>query len=377
MELALGLAVASVAAGVLAALVADARLWVLAPVRAFAVAAVAVAIALHLLPEAIDGAGLVALVVAAVALIAPIVLGRVAAGVGDRHRRLAAELGFVAVLLHQVTDGLALGAATGADGYHWDLLIGIAAHTVPLVAMLTLTFAELGGRRAVFARAAAMIVATAAGIALTRLDERVLPAAEPWLGAAIAGLLLHVLLHDSGDRAVPRATRPLEAIGVGLGAALPFLAGGHGDHGFASELRDNLGAVVIGAAPWIVVGGGLAAVAAPGHRREPAALVRLVAGPLTVVGLIAAAYAATALEDVSGAGSIGDALRSAASVVPQPVAIAAAVILGGLALAQIAERGLLAWLGTGHLHAHDHAPGGEPAHDHAHDHDEQRSGHSA
>jgi hypothetical protein len=361
MELALGLAVVSVAAGVAAALVADARLWVLAPVRAFAVAAVAVSIAVHLLPEAIDGAGLVVLVVAGAALLAPIVVGRVAAGLGDRHRRIAAELGFVAVLLHQLTDGLALGAATGHGGYHWDLLIGIAAHTVPLVAMLTLTFAELGGRRAVLLRAAAMIAATAVGIGLTRLDDQLVPAAGPWLGAAIAGLLLHVLLHDSGDRAVPRATRPLEAVGVALGAALPFVAGGEHHPGFASALGANLATVVLGAAPWIVIGGGLAVLAAPGHRRAPMTLIRIVAGPITAVALIVVAYVATAVEDL---GSVGAAAAAATSLVPDPIALIAAIALGLLALALIAERGLLTWLGTGHSHGHSgHGP--THAHDHA------------
>jgi hypothetical protein len=258
--------------------------------------------------------GWVVLVVAGAALLAPIVVGRVAAGLGDRHRRIAAELGFVAVLLHQLTDGLALGAATGHGGYHWDLLIGIPAHTVPLVAMLTLTFAELGGRRAVLLRAAAMIAATAVGIGLTRLDDQLVPAAGPWLGAAIAGLLLHVLLHDSGDRAVPRATRPLEAVGVALGAALPFVAGGEHHPGFASALGANLATVVLGAAPWIVIGGGLAVLAAPGHRRAPMTLIRIVAGPITAVALIVVAYVATAVEDL---GSVGAAAAAATSLVPR------------------------------------------------------------
>ena len=112
MDLALVIAVASVAAGVIAAVVADARLWVLAPVRAFAVVAVALAIAVHILPEAIDGGGWPVLVVAATGLIAPMVC-RAGPGRKDTlHRRMAAELGYVAVLFHQLSDGLALGAAT-------------------------------------------------------------------------------------------------------------------------------------------------------------------------------------------------------------------------------------------------------------------------
>ena len=88
--------------------------------------AVAMAIAVHILPEAIDGGGWPVLVVAATGLIAPMVFSRATAKLGARHRRIAAELGYVAVLFHQLSDGLALGAATD-EVRHWDLLIGVGA----------------------------------------------------------------------------------------------------------------------------------------------------------------------------------------------------------------------------------------------------------
>ena len=362
MDLALVIAVASVAAGVIAAVVADARLWVLAPVRAFAVVAVAMAIAVHILPEAIDGGGWPVLAVAAAGLIAPLFVSRATARLGARHRRMAAELGYVAVLFHQLSDGLALGAATD-EVRHWDLLIGVGAHTVPLIAMLTLTFAELGGRRAAVVRALGMLAATVVGIVLTRADDTLLPSAEPWLNAAVSGLLLHVLVHDSGDREVPAATRPLEAIGVAIGATLPFVTGGHEHSGLTHSLREDLITVVIAAAPWIVAGGALAALTAPAYRRSPRTVLRAVTGPVTALGLVIAAYAATALTDLDGVRSIGQAVADAATVVPRPVAIAAAIALAALTLLEIAKDGLLTWLGTRHDHGHGHG------HDHDHDHD--------
>jgi hypothetical protein len=365
MDLAYVIAVAAVATGVAAAMIADARLWVLAPVRAFAVMAVAMAIAVHILPEAIDGGGWWVLVVAAIGLVAPIALSRVTARLGARHRRTAAELGYAAVLVHQLSDGLALGAATrgGGEIHHWDLLIGIGAHTVPLIAMLTLTFAELGGRRGAVLRALGLLAATLVGIALTRLDDHLLPSAEPWLNAAVSGLLLHVLVHDSGDREVPAATRPLEALGVALGAALPFLTGGHEHGAITHAVRENLELVVLGAAPWIVAGGALAVLAARGalavlaargHRRTPRQLVATVTGPITALGLVAAAYAATALTDLDGVHTIGESIAEAATVVPRPVTIVAAIVLAALALARIARDGLLTWLGASHEHEHEH-----------------------
>ena len=360
MDVALVIAVASVAAGVVAAVIADARLWVLAPVRAFAVVAVALAIASHILPEAIDGGGWAVLAVAAAGLIGPMFISRATARLGARHRRTAAELGYVAVLFHQLSDGLALGAATD-HVRHWDLLIGVGAHTVPLIAMLTLTFAELGGRRVAVLRALGMLAATIVGIVLTRADDTLLPSAEPWLNAAVSGLLLHVLVHDSGDREVPAATRPLEAIGVAIGAALPFVTGGHEHSGLTHDLRANLATVTLAAAPWIVAGGALAVVTAPAYRRDPRSLVATVTGPLTALGLMIAAYAATGLTDVDGVRSIGEAIGDATSVVPRPLQLAAAATLAALVLAQVARIGLLGWLGTSHAHAHAHG-----AHDHDH-----------
>lgn len=361
MELALVIAIGSVAVGLVAAIAARARLWVLAPVRAFAVVAVAAAIALHILPESVDGGGWAVLIVAALGLIAPIVLGRATASLQLRHRRVAAELGYVAVLVHQWSDGLALGAATGGPHTHWDLLIGVGAHTVPLIAVLALTFAELGGTRAVLVRSLGLLAATLLGLLLTRADDTFLPSAEPWLNAAVSGLLLHILVHDSDEREVPAATRPLEALGAFGGALLPFVTGGHEHGAITHALRAHLGVCVVAAAPWIVAGAALAALVAPGHRRRPRAIAAIATGPLTLLGVVAAAYVATAITDDAGAPT--GAWRA--------VGLAAAGLLAALALARIARGGFMAWLGTGH--SHDHAPVPASAHAehaaHAHDHD--------
>lgn len=95
-------------------------------------------------------------------------------------------------------------------------------------------------------------------------------------------------------------------------------------------------------------------------------MLRIVTGPATALGLVVVAYAATALTDVDGVHSIGQAVAGAATVVPRPVAIGAAIALAALTLVEIARDGLLTWLGTRHDHDHGHAHG--PAHDHGHGH---------
>ncbi|HVK75201.1 MAG TPA: hypothetical protein VM734_17850 [Kofleriaceae bacterium] len=368
MGLALFTAVTSVVAGLAAAIAAHARLWVLAPVRAFAIVAVAAAIAVHILPEAIDGAGWWVLVPLIAGFFAPPLIGRAARAVGT-HRRVAAELGYAGVLVHQLGDGLGLGAVTGAGhaGHvHWDFLLGLGAHTVPLVAVVALAFAELGGRRAAIARAAGLLAATMVGVALTRADDSLMLDAGPWINAAVAGLLFHVLLHDADDRDVPAAARPLEALGAAAGAALPFLFAadehGHDGHGaITGELRHDLIDVALALAPIVVVGGALAVLLAPGHRRAPRSIAGVVTGPLTVLGLIVAAYAVAARRSAGAAGELAAKIGDLAAAVPDPVAVVAAVTLAAAILLRIATGGFMAWLGGGR---HDHADAHHAHHDH-------------
>ena len=345
MALALLIAAASVLAGLAAAIAAHARLWVLAPVRAFAVVAVAAAIAVHILPEAIDAAGWWVLVPFAAGFAAPPLIGQASASLASGHRRVAAELSYAGVLLHQLGDGLGLGVITGGehgDHTHWDFLVGLGAHTVPLVAVVALAFAELGGRRAALVRTAGLLAATLGGIALTRIGGDAVLDAGPWLNAAVSGLLFHVLLHDADDRDVPAAARPLEALGAAAGAALPFLVEAHEHGALTVAIRHGLDDVIVMLAPAVLVGGALAALLAPHHRRSPATVVQLVSGPFTALGLCAAAYA------------IAAAQPSSLPDVPSWLGAGCALVLGALALARIATAGFMTWLGRGHAHGHHH-----------------------
>jgi hypothetical protein len=357
MGLALLTAVTSVVAGLAAAIAAHARLWVLAPVRAFAIVAVAAAIAIHILPESIDGAGWWVLLPLVVGFFAPPLIGRATRAIGT-HRRVAAELGYAGVLVHQLGDGLGLGAVTGAShaGHtHWDFLLGVGAHTIPLVAVVALSFAELGGPRAAIARAGGLLAATVAGIALTRVDESLMSVAGPWINAAVSGLLFHVLLHDADDRDVPAAARPLEALGAAVGAALPFAFTSH-DHAHvgalavASGLGHDLLDLTLALAPVLLIGGAVAL--APGHRRSPRTLAAVVTGPATVLGLVVIAYLLAARRSASIAGGLAAELGDIAATVPFGVQVASAGILAIAILVRIATAGFMTWLG-GDRHRHD------------------------
>lgn len=365
MLLALATAVVAVSLGAIGALVAHRRLWALAPVRAFAVIAVAGSVALHLLPETISAAGWSVLVACALGFVAPPLISRVVAvaAAGARHRRLAIELGYAGVLLHQVGDGLGLGAMTRDGHVVWAFLIGVVAHSVPLVAMITLTFAELGGARATGWRVLGLLAATVVGIALTG-NEQLLPhAASSWINAAVAGLLFHILLHDADDREVPPATRPLEALGVAIGAILPLVADhDHDVAGLGAALPAALAsaAAVAGPVVLVLVLAGWSLV--PARKRWPV-LARLT-GPAVplAVGVGGYALAATRAAD--------DTVWSTRALGLDPaLGLTAAALVGAAILVHVGRTGFITWLGTAHDHDDDGHVGAADArpHDH-HDH---------
>ena len=235
----------AIAAGTLLALLGGANPRALLPIRSFALIAVLLSIVTHILPEAVAAGGGWALLVFAVGLVAPTMIGRVwprTAGRSPRneHSLLATELGFIGMLLHQVGDGLALGIFTGpshAGHHHWDVVIGIAAHTVPLAAVLTLSFAARGGVAKAIARAAALAAATLVGVALSSSGSTAwMEAIGPWINALIAGLLVHVLTHDVPSPPRTNWVRTLELVAIISGVALTVAVtvGGHHDDGDAS-----------------------------------------------------------------------------------------------------------------------------------------------
>ena len=367
MLLALATAVVAVTLGAIAALLAHERLWALAPLRAFAVIAVAGSVALHLLPETITAAGWAVLGACALGFVAPPLIGRVVevAAAGARHRRLAIELGYAGVLLHQVGDGLGLGAMTRGGHVDWAFLIGVVAHSVPLVAMITLTFAELGGVRATWWRVLGLLVATAIGIGLTGSEQALTHDAGAWINAGVAGLLFHILLHDADDREVPAATRPLEAIGVLIGAVLPLVADDdHGSAGLGAALPDALASATAVAGPVALGLLIVAALIAPAAHRT--AIMRRLSGPLLPLAIVIGAYALAADR------AADDTVWTTRAIgLPPVIGLALAALVGAAILVDIARIGFLAWIGTGHRH--DHAPAPDDAaataahhHDHAH-----------
>ena len=126
--------------------------------RTFAVAAVASVVVVRMLPEALGELGWPALVVFAAALALPSIAAplvrrlRHASGGISRHM-MGAELGFLGFLLHQVRGP---GDGDVRAGHHDptdSLYVAVAAHTIPLAALLTVEAVIHRGRGAAIRRA--------------------------------------------------------------------------------------------------------------------------------------------------------------------------------------------------------------------------------
>src|SRR5437762_5589826 len=153
------------------ALVARKRPAILERTRTFAFAAAAGVVAFHLLPEVLPTQGLLALLWMAAGFVLPWALEAgarrlgpgILRGQGLSTQRVAAEVGFIALVFHSVVEGLALVAALAQPRGKLDLETAIVAHHAPLTAAVVLPFLDFGGARVVAIRAGLIAVAGVGG----------------------------------------------------------------------------------------------------------------------------------------------------------------------------------------------------------------------
>lgn len=260
----------AVAVGALLALVTTRGHVALGALRTFAALAVVSAVLMQLLPEAVHELGGAGLAAFAGALVLPqfvaMLAARLARGSGVSARGVGADLGFYGFVLHQWAEGLALGTFVGdehAAHGHGDLVLGMAAHTVPLTAVFVAATLAARGRRSAVTRTGTLLAATALGfLAAGTISASHVAGVLPWLSAAVAGFLCHILLHDEGlsVRRTP-LSGALDVIGGVCGVALPWWAAGlhqhdpHVGHGGLREaLTDAFFGLAHATAPMLLLG---------------------------------------------------------------------------------------------------------------------------
>jgi len=234
---ALLVAVLAVFLGAALTAVSGARPAVLGLLRTFAATAAATVVLTHLLPEALSGAGLLGGIAFLCGLLGPLALHLLAERMASRKSglskaRVALEAGFIGLLVHHVGDGLGIGAYSALPGgvlAHLDVILALIAHTVPLVAVVTLAYRAEYGIRVALGRSGALALASAAGVLVSfAVPAAMLGSAVAWIGALVSGVLLHVVTHDwLEDLPKTELGRALDlgaaALGVGLvlGHAIP------------------------------------------------------------------------------------------------------------------------------------------------------------
>lgn len=202
----------------------------LRPIRTFAfVAALAIVLG-HLMPEALDALGWRSLVVFGVSFLLAVGLDRLthdhSAGTHDFAASkvpLAVELGFVALAIHRFIDGIAFAHYADRPA----ILAAFAAHSVPVTALVVVTYRGQSTRAAV-TRGLLLTLACALGVVFHDSMPHPGPAAEGWICAIVSGLLLHVVTHGWHDDTASTARGwALELVAVAAGVAFLFMAETH------------------------------------------------------------------------------------------------------------------------------------------------------
>lgn len=221
--------VGSIALGAVVGLLAPGRGRLLDALRTFAVVSAVAVVVGRLIPDAVSAGGPQVLIAAVAAFLTPWMIERAAHEdpEHDHSSTMGLEISYWGLMIHKLGDGLALGAFTGNSQlghHHGDVVTAIAAHSVPVTALMTLAFTSAHGRRSGIRRAMGLALAGSAGVVIAQ--QAALGSwtrGEPWVEAAVSGLLLHVVTHDWAHEherpAVPGWPQVI-AIAAGIGVLL-------------------------------------------------------------------------------------------------------------------------------------------------------------
>ena len=284
MILGLLLAAGSAALGGALALAAQRHRGLLEMTRTFAFAAAAGVVAFHLLPEVLPELGPTALLWIAAGFALPWLLEAGARAVGPgvlerrgiRGLRVAAEVGFAALIFHSLFEGLALLASLQARENRTDLEIAIVAHHAPLTAAVALPFLDLLGVRGALVRVGLVALAGAVGVVGGTLVPGLASGADAGVlqraTAVVAGALLHVVADEIKEQ---KFASPAQRAGDLLAAFVGLALAGIGAF---LDLRNTAGvigfartaaALALAAAPALIVSIAIEAAVKRVHRLGP------------------------------------------------------------------------------------------------------------
>ena len=229
MLFALLVAVCSVLLGAALSFVPTTSRAVLGYMRTFATLAAVAVVVTHLLPEALRELGPLSILLFLAGWFAPALAHFVGQrSTSGRAQHAVLEAGYWGLVVHHVADGIGLGAYTrlpADQGSHLDVIVALAAHTVPLIAVVALAYRTTFGARSAVLRSLGLALASVFGIGLSSLVAAgTIERFAPVIAAVAAGPLLHVVTHDlTEDPAQTMLARSIDLLVAALGVAVSLL----------------------------------------------------------------------------------------------------------------------------------------------------------
>lgn len=219
---------------------------VLGYMRTFATLAAVAVVVSHLLPEALRELGPLSILLFLAGWFAPALahfIGR--RSTSGRAQHAVLEAGYWGLVVHHVADGIGLGAYTrlpSGQGSHLDVIVALAAHTVPLIAVVSIAYRTTFGARSAVMRSLGLAAASVVGILLSNLaSASTIEGFSPIIAAVAAGLLLHVVTHDlTEDPAHGPLARSLDLIVAALGVSVSLLGVLHSEDAGTREFMQGL-----------------------------------------------------------------------------------------------------------------------------------------
>ena len=246
MLFALLVAILSVLLGAALSFVPATSRGLLGYMRTFATLAAVAVVVTHLLPEALRELGPLSILLFLAGWFAPALahfVGR--RSTSGRAQHAVLEAGYWGLVVHHVADGIGLGAYTRfpvTQGSHLDVIVALAAHTVPLIAVVALAYRITFGARSAVLRSLGLALASVIGIGLSSLvSAQTIDRFAPVIAAVAAGLLLHVVTHDlTEDPAVTPLARSLDVLVAVAGVAVSLLGVWHSTEPATRAFVDGL-----------------------------------------------------------------------------------------------------------------------------------------
>lgn len=246
MLLALLVAVLSVLLGAALSFVPSTSRAVLGYMRTFATLAAVAVVVTHLLPEALRELGPLSILLFLAGWFAPALAHFIGQrSTSGRTQHAVLEAGYWGLVVHHVADGIGLGAYTrlpSEQGSHLDVIVALAAHTVPLIAVVSLAYRTTFGARSAVTRSLGLAAASVVGILLSSLAAAsTIESFSPIIAAVAAGLLLHVVTHDlTEEPARGPLARSLDLLVAALGVSVSLLGVLHSEDAGTREFVQGL-----------------------------------------------------------------------------------------------------------------------------------------